>query len=339
MICSYSQVAILSAMQSFRKPDTMAQEDAWESKRLLTIVAAGRIGSGKSALVNALVGSPVARESGETLDPQTDQLKSYTAKKRGIDITIWDAPGLEIARSPEELERYVQEMEQEIREVDLLLYCTKMDDYRLRQGDTQTIRVLTKAFGASIWRNAVFVLTFANVVQVPRSKSHMIKEVYFEEKLAQWKDELQEAVRALDVPNEIATGIPVVPAGYYNEPTLPNRSNWLSEFWHVCYGTIKEAAQPALLEANLERLRATDEIQRSHFDWPIDQIPMKDRGGMHMRELCLRFPAVGIAGSAALGGIAGFVVGGTLGVVTGLGIGAIGGAVTYAVYHRYYRHK
>ncbi len=317
----------------------MAQEDAWEtvdSKRSLTIVAAGRIGSGKSALVNGLVGSPVASESGETLDPQTDQLKSYTAKKRGIDITIWDAPGLAIARSPEELEEYVQEMEQEIKEVDLLLYCTKMDDHRLRQGDTQTIRVITKAFGASIWRNAVFVLTFANMVQVPRSKSPMVKEVYFEEKFAQWKDELQAAVRALDVPNEIATGIPVVPAGYYNEPTLPNRSDWLSDFWHVCFATIKEAAQPALLEANLERLRATDEIQRSHFDLPIDQIPIEDRGGM--REY-LRSPAVGIAGSAALGGIAGFVVGGTLGVVTGLGVGAVGGATAYAVRNHYYGHR
>ncbi len=162
-------------------------------------------------------------------------------------------------------------------------------------------------------------------------------EAYFEEKLAQWKHELQDAVRALDVPNEIATGIPVVPAGYYNDLTLPKRSNWLSDFWHVCYGTIKEAAQPALLEANLERLRAAEEIQRSHFDLPIDQIPIEARGGL--REY-LRSPAVGgIAGSAALGGIAGFWVGGTLGVVTGLGIGAVGGAMAYAVHHRYYGQK
>ncbi len=300
-----------------------------DSKRSLTIVATGSIGSGKSALVNALVGSPVARESGETLDPQTDQLKSYTATKRGIDITIWDAPGLAIVLSLEELEKYVQEMEQEIKEVDLLLYCTNMDDHRLRPGDTQTICVLTKAFGASIWRNAVFVLTFANVVQVPRSKSPMVIEVYFEEKFAQWKDELQEAVRTLDVPNEIATGIPVVPAGYYNEPTLPNRSDWLSDFWHICFGTIKEVAQPALLEANLESLRAAEEIQRSHSDSPIDQIPVKG-----MREY-LRSAGAGIVGAAILGGIAGVVVGGTL----GLGLGAVGGGTAYAVHHCYYGHR
>ncbi len=48
----------------------------------------------------------------------------------------------------------------------------------------------------------MFVLTFANMVQVPRSKLPTIIEAYFEEKFAQWKDELQAAVRALDVPNE-----------------------------------------------------------------------------------------------------------------------------------------
>ncbi len=154
-------------------------------------------------------------------------------------------------------------------------------------------------------------------------------EAYFEEKLAQWKHELQDAVRALDVPNEIATGIPVVPAGYYHEPTLPNRSDWLSDFWHVCFGTIKEAAQPAVLEADLESLRAAEEIQRSHSDSPIDQIPVKG-----IREY-LRSASAGIVGAAILGGIAGVVVGGTI----GLGLGAMGGATAYAVHHCYYGHR
>ncbi len=290
---------------------------------------------GKSALINGLVGADfkVAKESGETLDHQTDQLTSYTTEKRSIRITIWDAPGLEIARTPEELEVRIQDMEQKVREVDLLMYCTRMDEHRLRPGDTQTIRVLTKAFGEVIWKNAVFVLTFANKVEVPKSKAYMVKETYFEERLAQWKRDLQKEVKAIGVTNEVATAIPVIPAGYYNEPQLPNRQNWLSDFWHVCFETIKERAQPALLEANLERLKAKDEISQSHFEWPINRQPIEDRSGI------TRTAAGGIAGSAALGGLAGFVVGGTVGAVTGLGVGAIGGTAAYAIHRHYYRNN
>ena len=320
------------------------RKETWEfdivdSRRTLTILAVGRIGSGKSALINGLVGSEVAKEADETLDAQTEQLTSYSTTKRGIAITIWDAPGLETVRTPQELENFVQDLAGRVGEVDLLMYCTRMDEHRLRPGDTQTIRVMTKAFGKLIWKNAVFVLTFANMVEAPKSKSSMGKPEYFQEKLSQWKNDLRRELRTFGVSDDLAGAVPVVPAGYYDEPTLLNGRNWLSDFWHVCFESIKESAQPALLEANMERLKATEEIQKYQYQLPIEQQPIETRPGLTNSLLTSMTAQAGIAtaGSATVGGVTGFVIGGGIGAVAGCGIGAVGAAAAYALYKNYFQ--
>ena len=62
-----------------------------------------------------------------------------------------------------------------------------MTSARFRQGDNQNLRIITKAFGESIWKNALFVLTFANQVKPPPSRKGTPPREYFEERLQEWK--------------------------------------------------------------------------------------------------------------------------------------------------------
>ena len=183
----------------------MEESDAWESlpaqKSSIVILTIGASGTGKSALINGLVGAEVAKEDGETLCSQTCQLSCYKAKKKDIDIEIWDTPGMEVANESAELEQLVTDIQKKVCEVDLILYCTNMTSARFRQGDHQNVKIITKAFGDSIWKNAVFVRTFANQVKPPPTKKATQPNIYFEERLSEWKHEIEAAFQDWCVQN------------------------------------------------------------------------------------------------------------------------------------------
>ena len=83
--------------------------------------------------------------------------------------------------------KLVSDVQDKVRNVDLMLFCINMTSARFRQGDNQNLRIITKAFGESIWKNAIFVLTFANQVKPPPSRNGTPPREYFEERLQEWK--------------------------------------------------------------------------------------------------------------------------------------------------------
>ncbi len=66
----------------------------WHGSKSISVFVSGKTGVGKSTLVNALLGEKVAKE-GDTLDPETSEVKSFTGNIQEIDVTVWDSPGLQ----------------------------------------------------------------------------------------------------------------------------------------------------------------------------------------------------------------------------------------------------
>ena len=60
----------------------------------LTFMVTGKVGTGKSTLVNGLVGIEVAK-TGDNLERVTEDVKDYPFKKNGIDYLVFDSPGLQ----------------------------------------------------------------------------------------------------------------------------------------------------------------------------------------------------------------------------------------------------
>ena len=243
-----------------------------------TILVTGKTGAGKSSLINGIVGQEVAKE-GHELDRGTTKVESFECKYHDVDITIWDSPGLQDGLDKED--DYVKDMQSKgCADSDLVLYCTPMDANRLRQDDIDAIRKLSIGLGSHIWQNALFVLTFANRVEPPPVRGEKLTTEqkqqkvldHFKKRLAEWERKLQEAVVKAGVDAKIAAHIPVVPAGY--DVGLPDRNNWLSPLWYASMLRMKERSQPALLKANLDRIKLPNQIKPEDFEKPLHEQPI-----------------------------------------------------------------
>ena len=300
-----------------------------DERRTLSILFTGKTGVGKSSLANALVGREVSPE-GETLNPETVDVFNYKADIAGVDVTIWDCPGLQDGTSNES--EYLNKMATKCKELDLVLYCTRMDDTRIRDEDYETIKTLTRAFGEGIWDNAIFTLTFANEVKkAVRTRSRgqtqaqsaappVDQKEFFLSRLSQWESKLKEALVKAGVSQEIVGKTIIVPVGYQDNLSLPDRNNWLSKFWLTCLQRINKRAKLALLKISADRLQEQGdlaEVDLNQLDVGIDE---------------LEKAFFSMSGGMAVGALAGGTVLGPVGLAVGAAAGMLAGSVSFMIH-------
>ena len=218
-----------------------------------SLLITGKTGVGKSSLVNALFGTEVRAREGNKKFADTVEVIVYTETKEGVNIRVWDSPGLEDGTGNDE--KYLAEINSKItEELDLVIFCLKMDDTRFNTADQRTLKRLTETFGKSMWKNAVIALTFANKVDHPARED---KDAYFLEDLAKWREAIQKFLREnLQLDPELVQSLPLVPTGYHRKPSvLPTGANWLPKFWIACYHVARRSTAFSLYRINRARVR------------------------------------------------------------------------------------
>ena len=296
-------------------------------KSSIMIACVGKLGTGKSALINGIVGRKIAQE-GSSAFTETAAITLFEeaiqiGEKREVRIKIWDTPGLGDGFNCNE-EEYVKKLSICVAQSDLLLYCLDMRR-RMERSDIEEMQRLTKYAGVDVWRNAVFVLTFANKV-VPEDEEEDTSK-YFQAVLKSWEDAIHRVLtEKVQLPGDIADEVSIIPTGYMKH-SPPDRQEWFTPFWKTAFAKTKSSAQPTLLQINIDRCTtSTTYVQAAEsqpFQMNIFMIP---------EELIV---AVGVGvgvipictGVGALIGLAG----GPVGVAVGAGIGGgIGIAVMIA---------
>ena len=217
----------------------------------LTILITGKTGVGKSRLVNALVGERVAEE-GRSRDRCTDTVTSYRTKIKGVDVVVWDSPGLQDGTCNERL--YLQDMESKLSQgFDVMIYCISMTDTRFYDTDKSAIRTLTEVFGSKLWKNGVVALTFANLkTKDPEEEddlAYYLGERYF------WEKAIDEFLANLNVDLLVRQQIPIVPTGNYKQLRLHECENWLSDLWIKCFNVMSISSGLAFFKINESRLK------------------------------------------------------------------------------------
>jgi energy-coupling factor transporter ATP-binding protein EcfA2 len=243
--------------------------DKWiDESKSVNIFITGKTGTGKTSLVNSLVGTMVSQE-GRSLDPGTTNASRYRYKLGEITVNVWDTPGLQDGTGQEA--EYVRDIIRRWKKIDLFIYCVRMSETRFVSGnpDIISMRLLNEALGSSIWKSALLVLTFANDVvnlgTTQRLQDEALEE-YFEGKVEDWKDRLHLALQEeIGVPEVIVESIDVVPAGYHRRlQLLPNGECWMSRLWLKALAACSSRAQPAFIKINEHRLKNANTVDQSH---------------------------------------------------------------------------
>ena len=220
-----------------------------KGKREIRVLTVGRVGHGKSALINTLFGKDVARED-DCAQSVTCEVTCHTLEKHDVMVTIADTPGFFDNTQGKSTLQILEGIEQKMPEVDLILFCMKMTE-RFSSTEENLIKIITKAYGKSVWGNTIFALTFANNVAIPRRKSNIDLPTHFTKKLKELKEialSTVENIAKID-PKEI----PVLPVGS-DDLALPHTADWFTPFWCYCFKRTNDRAKPAFLKMCIHQL-------------------------------------------------------------------------------------
>jgi len=188
------------------------------SGQRLVFFVVGRAGWGKSSTVNSLIGEYKCIVDDD--EPTTTEVTELDFVMNNVKCTIFDTPGLCDGSGNDE--KYIQMIRSKVQNPDSMLYVNRLDETRLTDNDTRTIKIISEALGVRVWENAVIVFTFSN--NVNKSK--------YSEKLERRTKKIRKAIADCIQNTEVANQIPAVPIDNKSE-TTPDGKEWLGEFFTV----------------------------------------------------------------------------------------------------------
>ena len=209
-------------------PRTQEEIQQWVQKHSkFNILITGKPGTGKKTLVNGL--KEYTTQETDHLEVHAMKVTSYKQIYDQVNFIVFDTG------SSSDLEDMGQIQNSE--HPDAIVFTLKMDDATLRQDDIEAIQSITKAFGWKVWKNAMFILTFANRISKP---GHSIRsrenKVYFNKVKNNFALKVTETLKKVNVQSDVANRIAVIPVSLVTEPFIDSDGrevSWVEEFWEV----------------------------------------------------------------------------------------------------------
>ena len=213
-----------------------------------TILVLGKTGVGKSATINSIF-DDVQLET-DAFESSTRKVQEVVGMVEGIKVKVIDTPGLSSSSSDQ---HYNQKVLNSVKKLvsksppDIVLYLDRLDMQSRDYGDVPLLQTISKVFGASVWFNAIVVLTHA--ASAPPDGPNGIPLSY-EMFVTQRSHVVQQAIRqaASDVrlmnPVALVENHPACRTNRAGQRVLPNGQIWKPQLLLLCF------ASKVLAEAN-----------------------------------------------------------------------------------------
>ena len=239
--------------------DEQLVEEWQEQSRSLSILVGGRTGAGKSTLVNSFLGTKVC-EIGAGSRSVTGRVQKVTKSVQGIDLEVFDTPGLSDRREGRDdltiiAEYRVHVKSDLLKTLDVVFFCKSIvPGCRTAKGDVDEICLLTRACGTEFWKRSIIVLTNANTLIISDKEAYtkLIKE---------YEEDLKEIlINSAKVDTCVVEDIPVCVAGYEDDdvPFEISRENGIDQNWRTklycaAFKRTQADSAPALLQLSLRK--------------------------------------------------------------------------------------
>ena len=190
-----------------------------EACPIFGILVIGETGTGKSTLINNLLGRDIA-PVGHTLDSETLSVTPHELSVEGVPVVVYDTPGLDDTRGDKDEEKHLKIMKSLLArgKIHLVIYCLKMTETRLRTGLIRTFSEYHK-IGVP-WEQTVITLTFAD------------KEEDTTSRFAQMQQQVKKAlVDRVGVMPSIVERLKICPTAKDPNKALPTGRQWYVPFW------------------------------------------------------------------------------------------------------------
>lgn len=213
-----------------------------------TILVLGKSGVGKSATINSIF-DDVNLET-DAFESSTRKVQEVVGTVEGIKVKVIDTPGLSSSSSDQ---HYNQKVLNSVKKLvsknppDIVLYFDRLDMQSRDNGDVPLLQSISKVFGASVWFNAIVVLTHA--ASAPPDGPNGIPLSY-EMFVTQRSHVVQQAIRqaASDVrlmnPVALVENHSACRTNRAGQRVLPNGQVWKPQLLLLCF------ASKVLAEAN-----------------------------------------------------------------------------------------
>ena len=193
------------------------------------ILVIGETGTGKSTLINNLLGCEVA-EVGHSMESETQLVTPHERSVHGVPVVVYDTPGLNDTSGDDDPKHLdIMKSLLDRKKIHLVIYCMKLTENRMRSG---LIRTFKEFHNIGVpWKQTVVTLTFAD------------KEADTSRKFSMMQQQLKKTlVKKVGVASSIVDELKICPTVKDPTEALPNGKQWYVPFWLDVVGVLVPAA-------------------------------------------------------------------------------------------------